>query len=94
MSLIYIHWAFVKERENTVYSMFYAEWASFLCDFFGKANLKPTGKDLMGLRHSCTEDPTRQVFICLSILEGKGLAQGQTLQLWLAWNSLYSPGWP
>lgn len=92
MNLIYIHWVFVKERENTVYSMLCTEWASFLCDFW-KSNLEPARKDLMGLRHSYTEDPTRQVFICLSILEGKGLAQGQTLWLWLAWNSLCSPGW-
>lgn len=34
MTLIYIHWAFVKEREKTVCSTFYAELASFLCDFW------------------------------------------------------------
>lgn len=32
MNLIYIHWEFVKESENTVYSTLYAEWANFLCD--------------------------------------------------------------
>lgn len=75
----HLHTLGVREGKRKQSTTHFTQSGQVFCVMSGKANWKPAGKDLMGLRRSCTEDPLRQVFICLSVLEGKGLAQGQTL---------------
>lgn len=78
MNLVYIHWVFVKERENTVYSMFYTEWASFLCDFW-KSKFETRMEGLSGAE-TFLHRGSHETSIYLPVdLRGKGTGTGSDI---------------